>query len=487
MLLTDYFQTLTRKNQFSPIQSPTEEERQQRKFFKSLSGVDNVDAKTKKCVDKTVQEIVTKHPKAKNNLNWKLIWPQDTKNFGWTGAHLSQNEIYHFSAIEALFRTEWAKHPQDWYIFKNRKKIGADSVAGYILEVGPPNVPDMFVVKSPKENPQELRHEYFVGKLVCNEIRKNALPNFPYHFGLLECSSLDDPQNLKTWCESNKNEQDPQLVIENIRNSELYADWMVDRSVNDVISVIAQIFNAILHAFVNYGFSHNDLHLMNVMIRKSPVSPFLEIPLESDLGTMEVQMVPIIIDMGHATFKFKDQFASIPRQNDEDFSSSMGYSRPVNDLVKFVALSFQRIVDIENIVDIQIQSGSSNVKDLKELLKLKQTMSEIYDVFMQLIRIDMVNITMPKSLNDYIKFRGSVYYNLPVRTSDSLSPFENLEFLSKFVTECFHKVFSKHIKWNKDFCTNASKIVVNTANSFIQPASQTSSQSVQSVQKKRKI
>lgn len=463
MHLSDYFLVLKRKNQKPFIHTLDEQTKQQFDFFNDLKKTDITNKTTKRCLDKSINEMISHNPpETKNNLNWFNIWPNN--DLGWTGTHLSDHEINHFEAIEALFRTSWAKRPENWKIIQERKLIGSDSVSGFVMTVGPPSVPNMFVVKSPRkfdnagkpknDTEGEIRYEYFVGKIVCNQIRKKFLPNFPYYFGLIECSSITQPKDLTKWCQMGT---DTQLIMENVRNSQDFSRWFFKQTTSDNINIIAQVFNAILHAFLNFGFSHNDLHLMNLMIRPTPF-PWM-INLEEDLGILSVHNVAVIIDMGKSTFKYKDQFSSVPLMFNQIFSSSVGYSRPVNDLIKFVAVIYYHI--------IKFQVHNPITDDIK---RLKVALSDIYTQFLDLLRTENYKIQLYPTIEEYALKSSLTWWNLPVE--DPLVSFENEVFLKKLVTTCFSKVFAPFLKdqWNQSACPIGTMLIENQFKIFITPS-----------------
>jgi hypothetical protein len=460
MHLSDYFLVLKRKNQKPFIHTLDEQTRQQFDFFNDLKKTDITAKTTKRCLDKAINEMISHQPpEIKNNLNWFNIWPNN--DLGWTGPHLSDHEINHFEAIEALFRTSWAKKPENWKIIQERQIIGSDSVSGFVMTIGPPSIPDMFVVKSPRmfdnngkpknDSEGEIRYEYFVGKIVCNQIRKKFLPNFPYYFGLMECSSMTQNKDLTNWC---KMGSDTQLIMENIRNSQVFSRWFWSQSVSENVNIIAQVFNAILHAFLNFEFSHNDLHLMNLMIRPAHF-PWM-INLEEDLGILSVRNVGVIIDMGRSTFKYKDQFSSIPLMFNPIYSSSVNYSRPVNDLIKFVAVIYYHIIKYE------VHNRIS--EDIK---KLKVVLSDIFTQFQDLLRSENFQIQLYPTLEEYALRSSATWWNLPVE--DPTVSFENEVFLKKLVSLCFSKVFAPFLKdqWNLSSCPINASLVENQFKSFL--------------------
>lgn len=478
MHLTEYFLVIKRKNRKPFIHSLAEQNKQQTEFFNDLKKTTSVDEVTARCVDRSINNLISSQPnEMKNNLNWENIWPNN--DFGWTGPHLSDQESNHFAAIEALFRTSWAKKPENWKIIKERKLIGEDSTTGFVMLIGPPEIPNMFVVKSPKkfdsegkpknDSEGEIRYEYFVGKIVCNQIRKKALPNFPYYFGLIECSSIETPNNISDWCGIGL---DTQLIMENVRNAEIFGRWFLNKSVGENVNVIAQVYNAILHAYLNYEFSHNDLHLMNLMIRQS-LFPWT-IELEADLGTLQVNYIAVIIDMGKATFKYKDQFSSIPLLFNQTLSFSVGYSRPVNDLIKFIVLIYRYIITLEN----------DRFSLSKDIIRLKTVLSNIYFQFQQLLKSEKYNVQVHPTINDFALNGKPTWWNLPIE--DPLISFENESFLKKFVKACFSEIFGPFLKekWNPSHCPIKTNLIENQFKSFLLPESKSSNSSPP---KKRKI
>jgi hypothetical protein len=180
------------------------------------------------------------------------------------------------------------------------------------------------------------------------------------------------------------------------------------------------------------------------------------INLEEDLGILSVRNVGVIIDMGRSTFKYKDQFSSIPLMFNPIYSSSVNYSRPVNDLIKFVAVIYYHIIKYE------VHNRIS--EDIK---KLKVVLSDIFTQFQDLLRSENFQIQLYPTLEEYALRSSATWWNLPVE--DPTVSFENEVFLKKLVSLCFSKVFAPFLKdqWNLSSCPINASLVENQFKSFL--------------------
>jgi hypothetical protein len=383
------------------------------------------------------------------NIDWTMLYPQNL-NFGFRGPHLNDKEQKHFSAIEAIFKTQLNDTPQNWPIFKQKKVIGTDSVFGIVLEVGTNQFPSMFVVKSPKNSSKELLHEFLIGQMVCNPLRKIKIPNFPYYFGLIRCSKVeaDDKKNIKSWC--NETESVPQIIMENIKTTDEKGNQLSaitlkefilksdEKSVDSVIMYFMGTMNAILSGWEFVRFSHNDLHTSNVLLRKivsltnNSVNKWM-IPVAFDNGYLIAKpgdFIPTIIDFGKSSFQNDKITITSPQNMIESEPNSVGKSRPMNDILHLMSF-------IEKDLKERRMKTSPDFGKRVDLV-----FEEIYSVFYQLLSTTkrgagslFEKVAVIPTLEDFREQTGNrnLFFNLP----STMTFIENDIFIRNFLTEVF--------------------------------------------------
>lgn len=193
--------------------------------------------------------------------------------------------------------------------FKNPKIIGEPTSGGYAFTTDD----NLFVFKANKKILRDdLVYEALVGIYVTNLVRQ-YVPNFMYVYGYTKCSRLivGEDDKIKSWCNSGTG--DSYLITENIKDSVSMEAWFENLNITqtEFISVLYQIINALNIANILYGYTHNDLHLGNILIRGFDVctDKYLAIPSYQINGDkMEInghiltQYVPYIIDYGFNSF-----------------------------------------------------------------------------------------------------------------------------------------------------------------------------------------
>ena len=375
----------------------------------------------------------------RNLILWDRLWPD--KNYGWTDVHLTSEEYIHFQAIEALFRSKWNQMPSDWSMIRERKPLDNSSADGIILFAGPPSIPDLFVIKSPKRKTRILLHDYVVNRLVANQIRSTLLPNFPFVFGILKCSFAKEKQVftgfttepvLTEWCE-NKSD-DPQIVMENLRDSVTMSKKLNDLP-QEIPLLLAQTLNALFVAYQKHRFSHNDLHLGNVLVRKVPQDADWWIPMQFEPNYYLVtKQIAVIIDFGHATFSIGDTFISMPYIKDSIFPGTFGQSRPLNDIYNLITKLYQ--INHLNLETVGKKKGEDHLQQMKQLEKV------LIDVYNEFFKLFSTQFDLQS------KLKKQTNRNLDPDKSLKIETIENLE---KFIKQVFRVVFVK--QFSESFVT----------------------------------
>ena len=405
-------------------ESIAEEDREQ--YFNNLEEISWIESpKIKKIVDDFDKTLSLKQID-RNKINWSILFP--ISNFGWTGSHLNQNEIDHFTSIQTLFLSEINRLPQDWNLIASRKLISSSTKEGYIIVVGTESRPDLFVIKSPKFDDNSLMHEFLVGSIVSNALRREFLPNFPYYFGLLRCSEAQvDSGKLESWCENEP--ESPQIIMEHIRDSSSFYN-IVKKSSQHTIQLFLQVFNALYIAFDLFRFSHNDLHLANILIRSThPKGALWPIRFGRNLGYLRTSMIAIIIDFDRASFSTSgnESFFAKPSSTKISRPETFGYSHPLTDILFLISI-------------IYVETKDSIVKKI---------LSHIYEIFYQMVSV-RANVNelnfVATNLENHVQTtktqRYAIYFGL-------WKYIENLDFFSQFFERCMGTILIPYLIQNQ--------------------------------------
>lgn len=212
--------------------------------------------------------------KNKQTTNWDNLFPN--KGFGWSGSHLSDTERVHFFLVEKFIKN----HPK---IFQDG--LQSKTISHSINVLGTQAIPDLFILKF-----NHTKNELIFGQVVGNFLRSHDLPNIAYCFGLLN---------------------DQSLIVEYQRNSVTMNQFLASPDYNflDFLLILIQLMNVEFYLYQIVEFSHNDFHLDNIIIRFTPNHKRFKIPLLSlkSNKTILCEKVPVIIDMGLATFRINEE------------------------------------------------------------------------------------------------------------------------------------------------------------------------------------
>lgn len=359
MKLSDFFQSVQQKNHILTRDEYLSNMSMLNKFSEGQQ--EQQENELDQFVDEFLQHQSTLVDK--NLFCWSK-WMPGT-DFGFTGSHLNETEQTHFQAIETLIRSDIVKNkPGNWLLFRELRAIG-QATSGVVLEVGPPEFPNMFAVKSPKEqqfspqqqiiklNTNSLLHEYLVGKQVANFLRAHYIPNFLYYFGIIKCDNVstfpDNSKNVVSWCDPSIDNSVPQIIMENSRNSKTLLEFFHSVSNETLLfNLLTQVINAIFWAFKTKSFSHNDLHPENVLVRPIQINKpwFVPVAYETTKQFQLLDYVAMIIDLGQSSFVSKSQtFVAVPSSLK---ATKYGVSRPLNDCFHLFALLTLKLKMNEN-------------------------------------------------------------------------------------------------------------------------------------------
>ena len=214
----------------------------------------------------------------------------------------------------SVYPNERLKH---W--LNNLKQIGKDSAYGYAFRTNFDDVKNMFVIKVPKSERNDLLHEFLVG-MELNSLRR-YIPNFSYVFGGFRCSStvLREESNILgrpvdrspvNWC-NNSGSNVEYIVYENIAPAVELSEYVKSCTFEQFLDKYLQILYSLLLAQDLKNFSHNDLHTDNILIRKMDQN--VSIPYTTEKNIIEyvnTDGIATFIDYGLSMIKLSDEKSS---------------------------------------------------------------------------------------------------------------------------------------------------------------------------------
>lgn len=191
------------------------------------------------------------------------------------------------------------KNIKKW--IKNPKLIDTPSNSGYAMIADFSVINNLMVLKSPRKKKKDLTHEYFVGTMINNLRRK--IPNFALILGGFKCTPpLIGENKVYSWCNLDEESLNVKYVLyENVRASESLVNMIKTYKFNEFFPYVLQIAFALSHASKEYNFSHNDLHLANIIIRKNTTNKrWLMYEYFNKTVYVKADNIATIIDFGEA-------------------------------------------------------------------------------------------------------------------------------------------------------------------------------------------
>lgn len=178
-----------------------------------------------------------------------------------------------------------------------------------------------------------LLHEAVVGTIL-NSLR-GELPNFAYFFTTFGCDAPKFVDGDWRWCVFDGKNPAPYVVQEYLGSTTLN-DIILEISVDEINRIIVHLLMALWVAGDRLGFTHNDLHHYNVMIRKlSSPEQFV-----FDVGTplyLVNDLIPCLIDFELSRVAYQGTTFYSPRTMDNMNASRYFPARDVFNLVQFAA------------------------------------------------------------------------------------------------------------------------------------------------------
>jgi len=244
---------------------------------------------------------------------------------------------------------------------KNLSLIGKPSADGIAASADFGGVKRGFVLKTPKKgkDPELLTHELIVGTEL-NKLRRH-IPNFALVFGGFKCSPPELSNDRKTsrvrkWCETTADGV-RYVLYENvfIDDQELNADFrdfVKSCTTEKWLQVYVQTLLALQFATEAVGFTHNDLHTENILVRETD-QPLL-VPYGLRKGTYYTysKLIPTFIDYGRSVLQIDGEWFGDYTQ--AGFGSNPEGACPLQDAYKLLMFSLADLQDANPAVFMQV-------------------------------------------------------------------------------------------------------------------------------------
>jgi hypothetical protein len=187
-----------------------------------------------------------------------------------------------------------------------------------------------YATKNESLESELLIHDLTVG-MIMNNLRKEV-PNFMYTYGGLYCTSPEKNDNFDSTSLCKNDNITTLFIAEYIEGISLYK--LLDNRIlriQDIENILIQIIFALCISREKYNFSHNDLHLNNILIKtiKQPIQMNYNIRGKKISITVK-KYIPMIIDYGlseitHNKIKYENNFfdKNLYSINNEDINKIM--------------------------------------------------------------------------------------------------------------------------------------------------------------------
>lgn len=139
-------------------------------------------------------------------------------------------------------------------------------------------VSNAMVIKAPRDTSSEkarlgLVHEAAVAILGTNKLRARC-PFYSYVYNTFNCgAAVVYNKDIDGWCDTDSNKNVSYVAYEMVNPNNSIDAYLKDKP-EDLLIILFQVAMA-LHLGAEIGFSHNDLHTENVMIRLSQTPVFI--------------------------------------------------------------------------------------------------------------------------------------------------------------------------------------------------------------------
>ena len=183
-----------------------------------------------------------------------------------------------------------------------------------------------------------LLHEAVVGAIL-NSLR-GELPNFAYFFTTFGCDAPNLVDGDWRWCVFDGENPAPYVVQEYLGSTTL-TDIILEISVDEINRIIVHLLMTLWVAGDRLGFTHNDLHSSNVMIRKISSPEQFVFDVGAPLYLVN-DLIPCLIDFGFSRVAYQGTTFYSHMTMDDMNAHRYFPARDVFNLVLFAARTTMR-------------------------------------------------------------------------------------------------------------------------------------------------
>lgn len=308
---------------------------------------------------------------------------------------------------------------------------------------------DEILQKSDRDGSSELIHETIVGFYATNKLRELGNPNFAYVYGYFECKDTLKSDGLIL--NTNNGKKSAHILYENIEGIS-FERFCQTCTKEEFILVFAQILFSLKHANELFDFTHYDLHLGNLNVRKITNYDFsIKYPLKNN---------PIFCKSNGNVVTFFDYGRSHIKIDGIDFGITdpdYGFSQVFNDRPFYLTDSYKILMS--SLCAIWYDNNNIDVTELFELTtyfngyNLKSKM-DIGNIYKELESINKQRLYLPyckntASLTDIQWEEFKILHELPtnynIDLDNNLTNDGFIEFFLNFAKKLNIKLFDSNL------------------------------------------
>lgn len=235
------------------------------------------------------------------------------------------------------------------------KRIGDKSAYGVVLESDlnindAILVKDKFLIKVPindgdPRNDKDMEIEYYIGLRGVNNVRR-LIPNFMFTYSMFDCGTphLSKSGEVVSFCTDKVIAK--YVVIERVPkplNTDRYFK-RCDRQ--QMITLLLQVALALKMAEEMIGFTHNDLHSGNVLIRDMGENVKVTYMCNNKKYEVASRYQPVIIDYGRSAVN--TSYGRIAAATSSNLPSIYPEPHAVGDFFRFMCYAYQYSIGMED-------------------------------------------------------------------------------------------------------------------------------------------
>lgn len=218
------------------------------------------------------------------------------------------------------------------YWLRNLKKIASGSYGKVYTSSLKGTKEKLFLLKFfERKYKEDAFHEYFVSHFFINKLRK-ICPNFSMTFGYMECSSPSDIE-FGTYITPV-----PCIIYEYIYPATILYEFLKECNFLDFLTILLQVCFSLYIACKKYGFTHNDLHTANILIKKYKEQLYIPYKYENKKIFIKTNLIAIIIDYGFSRIEIPEKYFGpygIPRRAIFEYTKAY----PLKDIFNLISNS----------------------------------------------------------------------------------------------------------------------------------------------------